>query len=102
VDSAALLDAINISKSDILGYSRGGMIAQQLTLNYPNKVDDLIIYSSNCGTNRSILPNPEISKQVTDLSGSAEDIKKRLIPLLFTQNWIKQNPDYMKKICCII
>jgi pimeloyl-ACP methyl ester carboxylesterase len=97
VDSAALFDAINISKLDILGYSMGGMIVQQLTLNCPNKVDDLIIYSSNCGTNQSILPNPEISKQVTDLSGSTEDIKKRLIPLLFTQNWIKQNPDYMKK-----
>jgi pimeloyl-ACP methyl ester carboxylesterase len=59
VDSAALLDAINISKSDILGYSMGGMIAQQLTLNYPNKVDDLIIYSSNCGTNNQFYQIPK-------------------------------------------
>jgi pimeloyl-ACP methyl ester carboxylesterase len=51
-DSAGLLDA--------LGYSMGGMIVQQLTLNYPDKVDDLIIYASNCGRNQSIPPNPEI------------------------------------------
>ncbi|MGZ8890044.1 MAG: alpha/beta fold hydrolase, partial [Nitrososphaeraceae archaeon] len=96
-DSAGLLDAINISKSDILGYSMGGMIAQQLTLNNPGKVDDLIIYASNCGTNQSIAPNSEIIKHLTNLSGTAEDKKKRFIPLLFTPNWIKQNPDYLEK-----
>ena len=96
-DSTGLLEALKINKSDILGYSMGGMIAQQLTLNNPGKVDDLIIYASNCGGNQSFAPNPEIIKQLTNLSGTAEDIKKRFIPLLFTQNWIKQNPDYMEK-----
>ena len=48
-DSAGLLDALKINKSDVLGYSMGGMIAQQLTLNYPDKVDNLIIYASYCG-----------------------------------------------------
>ena len=28
----------------------GGMIAQQLTLDHEDKVDDLIIYASYCGT----------------------------------------------------
>lgn len=95
-DSTGLLEALKINKSDILGYSMGGMIAQQLTLNNPDKVDDLIIYASNCGGNQSFAPNPEIIKQLTNLSGTAEDIKKRFIPLLLTQNWIKQNPGYME------
>ena len=97
VNKTGLLDALEDYKSDILGYSMGRMIAQQLTLNNPGKVDDLIIYASNCGGNQSFAPNPEIIKQLTNLSGTAEDIKKRFIPLLFTQNWIKQNPDYMEK-----
>jgi pimeloyl-ACP methyl ester carboxylesterase len=96
-DSAGLLDALKINKSDVLGYSMGGMIAQQLTLNYPDKVDDLIIYASYCGGNQSIPPNPETLKQMSNLSGSLEDIKKRFVPLLFTPNWIKQNPDYLEK-----
>ena len=37
-----------------------GMITQELTLNYPGEVDNLIIYASNCGVNQSIPPNPEI------------------------------------------
>ena len=96
VDSVGLLDALEINKSNLLGYSMGGMIAQQLALNNPNKVNDLIIYASYCSRNQSFVPNPEIIKQLTNLSGTAEDIKKRFIPLLFTQNWIKQNPDYME------
>lgn len=96
-DSAGLLDALDIPKFDVLGFSMGGMIAQQLTLNFPDKVDDLIIYASSCGGNQSIPPSKQIQQQITELTGSAEDIKKRFIPLLFNPNWIEQNPDYMKK-----
>ena len=96
-DSIGLLDALNINKSDVLGHSMGGMIAQQLTLDYPDKVDDLIIYASNCGGNQSVPPNPETLKQMANLSRSLEDIKKRFVPLLFTPNWIKQNHDYLEK-----
>jgi pimeloyl-ACP methyl ester carboxylesterase len=62
-DSAGLLDVLKINKSDVLGYSMGGMIAQQLTLNYPDKVDDLIIYASYCDGNQSIAPNQQIVEQ---------------------------------------
>ena len=78
----------------------GGMIAQQLTLNYSDKVDDLIIYASSCGGNQSIAPNQQIVDQFTYLSGSSEDIK-RFIPLLFTEKWIKQNLNYMKKFASL-
>jgi pimeloyl-ACP methyl ester carboxylesterase len=100
-DTAGLLDALNINKSDILGFSMGGMIAQQLTLNYPDKVDDLIIYASYCDENQSIPLNQEIFPQKSNLSESADDVKKRLIPLLFTPNWIKQNPDYLAKFATV-
>ena len=101
-DSAGLLDVLKINKSDVLGYSMGGMIAQQLTLNYPDKVDDLVIYASFCGGNQSIPPNPELFKQTTNLSASADDIKKRIVPLFFTSNWIRQNPDYLEKFASFV
>jgi predicted alpha/beta-fold hydrolase len=48
-DTSDLLDALRISKADVLGWSMGGFIAQQLALTYPNKVDNLILYATSCG-----------------------------------------------------
>jgi pimeloyl-ACP methyl ester carboxylesterase len=101
-DSAGLLNTLKINKSNVLGYSMGGMIAQQLTLDYPDKVNDLIIYASYCGGNQSIPPNRELFSQMTNRSASTDDIKKRIIPLLFTSNWIKQNPDYLEKFASFV
>ena len=48
-DTSDLLDALRISKADVLGWSMGGFIAQQLALTYPDKVDNLILYATSCG-----------------------------------------------------
>ena len=42
-DSAGLLDALKISKADVMGYSLGSYLAQQLTITYPNKVNSLFL-----------------------------------------------------------
>jgi len=38
-----LLDALAIQKADVLGYSLGSLIAQELTLMHPDKVNKLIL-----------------------------------------------------------
>ena len=48
-DTAGLLEALNIKKADVLAWSMGGRIAQELTLNYPDKVGKLILYAIGCG-----------------------------------------------------
>ena len=37
-DTAGLLEALKIKKADVLGWSMGGAIAQELALNYPDRV----------------------------------------------------------------
>ena len=45
-DAASLLGALNIPRAHILGVSMGGMIAQEIALRYPERVDKLLL----CGT----------------------------------------------------
>ncbi len=45
-DLNALLESLHIAQADILGASMGGLIAQQLALNFPTKVDKLVLYST--------------------------------------------------------
>jgi pimeloyl-ACP methyl ester carboxylesterase len=48
-DLAALLDELRVDKTSILGYSMGGMIAQEFALKYPNRVEKLILLATSSG-----------------------------------------------------
>lgn len=48
-DMAALLDALGIEQAFVLGHSMGGMVAQQLAAEHPQKMRALVIAESNYG-----------------------------------------------------
>ena len=50
-DTAGLLDALHIEKADVFGASFGSFVAQELTLNYPEKVGRLVLSAGYCGGN---------------------------------------------------
>ena len=94
-DTAGLLDALNIKKASVLGFSMGGMIAQELALNYPDKVNKLILYASYCGGNESIYTsNPEVIETFSNLSGATCNILLRSASLMFPKKWRTENPRY--------
>ena len=45
-DAVTLLEHLKIDKANILGHSMGGYIAQEIAINYPEKVNDLILEST--------------------------------------------------------
>ena len=61
-DTAGLLDALKIPKADVMGYSLGSWIAEQLTIMYPDKVNSLVLVGSSCGGKDSIPKPPEFLK----------------------------------------
>ena len=46
-DTAGLMDALDISSAHIFGSSMGSVIAQEMALEYPDKVDSLILSSAS-------------------------------------------------------
>src|SRR4029079_381434 len=66
-DTAGLLDALKIQKADVLGYSLGSFIAQQLAVTHPDKVNRLVLIATTCGGKESIPPSPEPQKRVIDV-----------------------------------
>jgi pimeloyl-ACP methyl ester carboxylesterase len=93
-DSAGLLDALKISKSNVLGWSMGGMIAQELALRHPNKVNNLILYASTCGGNESPLPEKEVLNTFANKTRTPTERIARLMPLLLPEEWRKDHPNY--------
>ena len=100
-DTSGLLDALNIKKADVLGWSMGGFIAQELALTHPDKVGKLIIYASICGGKQSAPPTPDVLKVFSDQTGTSIDRIKRFMPLLFPTEWCTQNPNYLQNLPAI-
>ena len=47
--AVAVLDSLGVECADVLGYSYGGAVAQQLAFNYPERVCRLVLAATNCG-----------------------------------------------------
>jgi pimeloyl-ACP methyl ester carboxylesterase len=97
-----LLDALKIEKADILGTSMGSFIAQELALNYPDRVNNLILSGSSCGGNGAVLPGPQVLQALETMTNTSspptqEDIE-RITSTLFPPKWFKANPNYQNYI----
>jgi pimeloyl-ACP methyl ester carboxylesterase len=92
-DTAGLMDALQISQGDILGWSMGGMIALQLAADKPGLVRTLILYATDPGGEQAIPPNPEVLTQLSNISGTDRERGERLLSLMLPSTWLAQNRD---------
>lgn len=56
-DAVGLLDALDIERTDVFGMSLGGMIAQELALGWPERVDRLVLGCTHCGGPHAARPD---------------------------------------------
>ena len=102
-DTAGLMDALKVEKAHVLGSSLGGMIAQELALNYPEKINKLVLCCTSCGPKNSIPPSPKVLRiymQSTE-GMTEEELVRRNLPTFFPKDYIKKNPelidDYVRR-----
>ncbi len=92
-DTAGLMDALHISRADVLGWSMGGNIALELAVDYPEKVKSLVLYAADAGGEQAILMTPDVQKQLTNGSGTDRERGERLLGLILPAPWLKEHPD---------
>ena len=101
-DVAGLLEAIGIGAAHIYGVSMGGMIAQHVALNHPEKVIDLILGCTTCGGERSVTPDAEAIAILFDMERmlrlTPEEATREFIPFLCSQGFINNHPDIIEQL----
>ena len=61
-DAVALLDELGIERADLFGMSLGGMIAQELALGWPDRVNRLVLGCTHCGLEHAARPEREAGR----------------------------------------
>ena len=76
--AARVLDAVGIEKADIVGFSHGGVVAQQFAVGHPARVNRLVLLSTSCG--------------VGAVPGRARDATRILLAPNHATRWPRPDP----------
>jgi pimeloyl-ACP methyl ester carboxylesterase len=94
-DAAAVLDDIGVTRAHVMGLSMGGMIAQAMAIDHPDRVATLVLGCTSPAPIR-FMGDPEAGIQLfqgTMLMGSDPDAALDiLIPLVFSDEFLRENP----------
>ena len=95
-----LVDALNINKFHLIGFSIGSLIARDFASSYADRLKSLVIfgtvYKRSEDEKRQIINRYEMMKLKKDIT------KKRALYRWFTEEFINQNPLIYKKIYSIL
>ncbi|WP_285906564.1 alpha/beta fold hydrolase [Pseudodesulfovibrio pelocollis] len=81
-DTLGLIQALNLDRPDVLGWSMGSIIAQEMALARPDAVGKLVLYGSACQ------PGP-----VLDALDRMDAMShEQLLASLFPAEWVRRNP----------
>jgi 3-oxoadipate enol-lactonase len=85
-DAVGLLDTLDIERADVFGMSLGGMIAQELALGWPERVDHLVLGCTHAGI-RHAEPQPTETGRAFAMRTDDWALRMRtLAPFAFARN----------------
>lgn len=99
IDVTAVLDSSRIARAHVLGASLGGMVAQELAIRFPRRVDRLVLACTTPGWPYGF-PMPRVSVQQLTAAASlpAEVAQRSMVETALAPNTVKQHPELVDRI----
>jgi poly(3-hydroxyoctanoate) depolymerase len=94
--AAQVLDKAGVRRADVLGYSLGGMIAQQLAARSPQRVRRLVLTSTGCGFGGVAAGITKLLNVATPLRYVSKGLYERTIPGLVGGR-ARSDPDFLER-----
>jgi 3-oxoadipate enol-lactonase len=86
-DVARVMDAAGVGDAHVLGFSMGGMIAQQFAIDHGNRLRSLTLIATNCGNPHAVLPAWEVRQLLFDRRREApEQSLKAMRPYVYAKS----------------
>ena len=90
-DTIRLMDALDLPSAHLIGHSMGAMIAQEIALRHPGRVNRLVLVSGACGGPHTVRMSREVWQTLTDKSGSLQDQAERMFSVIFPPHWLRNH-----------
>jgi 3-oxoadipate enol-lactonase len=98
-DAAGLLKALDIPSAHVLGISMGGMISQELVLNYPQLVQGLVLGCTMCGQAHGLPVPPETVARFGSIQSMPREEKtKAFWAVAVTPEFARDREDFLDGI----
>ena len=82
-DAAHVIEAFGFERTSVLGWSMGGFIAQTLAVQHPDRINKLVLLSTDPGGPDADLASSAVWSRLIDISGTPHEQARRLLSLLF-------------------
>lgn len=97
-DAAAVLDAVGEDSAAVFGASMGGMVAQHLALDHPDRVDRLILACTGPGTSHAVPADREATRALLGKGAKTPEEAYRIAcTVLYSRSFQATHQDFIEQ-----
>jgi pimeloyl-ACP methyl ester carboxylesterase len=99
-DTAGLMDALGIDSAHFFGVSMGGLIAQVLALDYPERVKKVALGCTTHGGRHAVQPEREVMEilaKASDPTIPVEESVRLRLPVIFAERSMREEPERLEE-----